>query len=156
VTDMAYLKRAAVLLLHPDPERFVTGAPVKVGFLASESDLRYHDEVTGDVWVEFPFSEAYLASITGGTTSTTTQEITPEVERLLLALEGEMSRADLMSSLDLRDEKHFREHYLQVALVDGLIEMTRPDRPRSRLQKYRFTERGRVFRSRHRDGGRGP
>jgi ATP-dependent DNA helicase RecG len=50
LTDGGYLKRAAALLFHSDPERFVTGASVKIGFFASESDLRYHDEITGDVF----------------------------------------------------------------------------------------------------------
>jgi ATP-dependent DNA helicase RecG len=47
-----YLKRAAVLLFHPDPERFVTGASVKIGYFASESDLRYHDEISGDLFTQ--------------------------------------------------------------------------------------------------------
>jgi len=50
LTDGGYLKRAAALLFHSDPERFVTGASVKIGYFASESDLRYHDEITGDVF----------------------------------------------------------------------------------------------------------
>lgn len=45
-----YLKRAAVLLFHEDPERFVTGAFIKVGFFRSESDLAYHDEVHGGLF----------------------------------------------------------------------------------------------------------
>lgn len=31
--DGNYLKRSALLLFHPDPERFVTGAYVKIGYL---------------------------------------------------------------------------------------------------------------------------
>jgi ATP-dependent DNA helicase RecG len=50
LTEGRYVKRAAVLLFHPDRERFVTGASVKIGYFASESDLRYHDEITGDVF----------------------------------------------------------------------------------------------------------
>lgn len=46
------LKRAAVLLFHPDPERFVTGASVKVGYFASETDLRYQDEIVGDLFTQ--------------------------------------------------------------------------------------------------------
>lgn len=42
-----YLKRAAVLLFHPDPERFVTGAYIKIGFFENNVDLRYQDEVHG-------------------------------------------------------------------------------------------------------------
>ena len=45
-----YLKRAAVLLFHSDPLKFVTGAFVKIGFFRSQSDLVYHDEVNGDLF----------------------------------------------------------------------------------------------------------
>ena len=50
LTEGKYLARAAVLLFHPDPQRFVTGAFVKIGFFRSESDLVYHDEVEGDLF----------------------------------------------------------------------------------------------------------
>ena len=30
--DGDYLKRAAILLFHPDPEKYVTGAYIKIGF----------------------------------------------------------------------------------------------------------------------------
>lgn len=46
----AYLKRAALILFHSDPERFVTGAFVKIGFFRSDSDLAYHDEIHGDLF----------------------------------------------------------------------------------------------------------
>jgi ATP-dependent DNA helicase RecG len=52
LTEGDYLKRAAVLLFHEDPERFVTGAFVKIGFFRSESDLVYHDEVHGDLFTQ--------------------------------------------------------------------------------------------------------
>lgn len=45
-----HLKRAAVLLFHPDPERLVTGAYVKIGFFENNVDLRYQDEVHGDLF----------------------------------------------------------------------------------------------------------
>lgn len=47
-----YLKRAAVLLFHPDPERFFTGASIKIGYFESDADLRYHDEVHGDLFTQ--------------------------------------------------------------------------------------------------------
>jgi ATP-dependent DNA helicase RecG len=46
----AYLKRAAVLLFHPDPEIFVTGAFIKIGFFENNIDLRYQDEIHGDLF----------------------------------------------------------------------------------------------------------
>ncbi|MFW5937249.1 MAG: ATP-binding protein [Desulfosalsimonas sp.] len=45
-----YLKRAAILLFHPEPDRFFSGATVKIGYFAAESDLRYHDEVSGGLF----------------------------------------------------------------------------------------------------------
>ncbi len=45
----------------------------------------------------------------------------------------------------LKDRLHFVREYLSPALKAGLIEMTIPDKPNSRLQKYRLTEAGRAF-----------
>ncbi len=53
-----------------------------------------------------------------------------------------MSRGVLQDALELQDRKSFRERYLKPALAEGLIEMTIPDKPNSRLQKYRLTRRG--------------
>ena len=60
-------------------------------------------------------------------------------------MRAEMSREVLQSALGLRDRKSFRERYLRPALDGGLIEMTLPDKPSSRLQKYRLSEKGRQF-----------
>lgn len=45
-----------------------------------------------------------------------------------------------MALLQLKDDKHFRQLYLIPAIEQGLIEMTIPDKPRSRNQKYRLTK----------------
>jgi len=45
--DIDYLKRAALLLFHPDPEQFFTGAYVKIGFFRTPSDLRFQDVIQG-------------------------------------------------------------------------------------------------------------
>jgi len=47
-----YLKRAAVLLFHPDPLRLVSGAFVKIGYFRTAADLIYHDEVNGDLFAQ--------------------------------------------------------------------------------------------------------
>ena len=52
LTEGDYLKRAAVLLFHPDPERFVTGAFVKIGFFENNANVRYHDEIHGDLFTQ--------------------------------------------------------------------------------------------------------
>jgi hypothetical protein len=49
----------------------------------------------------------------------------------------------LQQSLGLRDDEHFRKAYLLPALSSGLIERTIPEKPQSRLQRYRLTGKGR-------------
>jgi hypothetical protein len=39
--------------------------------------------------------------------------------------------------------KHFRVRHLQAAIATGLIEMAVPNKPHSRLQRYRLTALGR-------------
>lgn len=72
-------------------------------------------------------------------------EVTPEVVSLLLVMDGEMSRREIMRQLGLNDEKHFREQYQQRAVKAGVIELTIPDKPNSPLQKYRLTAQGRAL-----------
>src|SRR2546430_15024233 len=43
---------AAVLLFHPDPEHFIAGAFVKVGYFRTNVDLLYHDEIHGDLFTQ--------------------------------------------------------------------------------------------------------
>lgn len=43
--DGAFLKRATSLLFGKQPERFVPGAWIKIGFFATDDDLRYQDEI---------------------------------------------------------------------------------------------------------------
>ena len=49
LTENGYLKRAALLLFHPDTERFVTGVFIKIGFFRSESDLQFQDDIHGNL-----------------------------------------------------------------------------------------------------------
>jgi len=43
------LKRAAILLFHPNPDKYVTGAYIKIGFFESDDDLKFQDEVKGNL-----------------------------------------------------------------------------------------------------------
>ena len=57
-------------------------------------------------------------------------------------MKGDMTRKEIQQKLGLKDEKHFRTAYQQAAIAAGFIEMTIPDKPNSRLQKYRITPKG--------------
>ena len=45
-----YLKRAAALLFHPDPEKYITGAFIKIGYFKADADLIYQDEIHGNLF----------------------------------------------------------------------------------------------------------
>jgi len=45
-----YLKRAALLLFHPDPEKFVTNSYIKIGYFENDVDLIFQDEIHGNLF----------------------------------------------------------------------------------------------------------
>ena len=44
-----YIKRAAILVFHQNPEKWIPGAYIKVGHFANDADLMYQDEVHGSL-----------------------------------------------------------------------------------------------------------
>ena len=100
--------------------------------------------------VRLPVREQAPNATSGEATPQVTAQVTPQVtaqvidhvEQLVTALTGVMSRAQLQAALKLRDRKHFATVYLQPALKAGLVEMTLPDKPNSRNQRYRRTAQG--------------
>jgi ATP-dependent DNA helicase RecG len=88
----------------------------------------------------------FAPEVTGEVTGVVTGEVTGEVARLLAVINGPMKRQEIQDALGLKHEDHFREAYLIPALHAGLIEMTIPDKPTSRLQKYRLTRTGSTVR----------
>jgi ATP-dependent DNA helicase RecG len=46
------LKRAAVLLFHPNPEKFITGAYIKIGYFESDDNLKFQDESHGNIFTQ--------------------------------------------------------------------------------------------------------
>lgn len=47
--DEKMLKRAAILLFHTKPEQYITGAYIKIGFFESDDDLKFQDEIKGNL-----------------------------------------------------------------------------------------------------------
>lgn len=109
----------------------------------------YKLDPSGGLWTIFTYPESYLQQmnrdsrvVTPEATPEATPEVSSELFSLLQVIHGEMSRQEIMTALSLKDEKHFRESYQQVAIALGLIEMTLPDKPKSPKQKYRITAKG--------------
>ena len=72
-------------------------------------------------------------------------QVSDQVARLLAALQGgARSATELMASLKLSHRPTFRNNYIRPALSAGLVEMTRPESPTARNQRYRLTAHGRA------------
>lgn len=79
-------------------------------------------------------------------------QVTPQVLALLKVMLSEeaqhksrqFKRETLQQLLKLKDKKSFTQRYLKPALNAGLIEMTLPDKPTSRLQQYQLTALGKL------------
>jgi len=82
------------------------------------------------------------AKIKNKSTQSPTQSPTQSSDKLMPLLHclqnGEKSAGELREMLGLKHRQTFRENYLHPALEQGLIERTLPDKPNSRLQKYRL------------------
>ena len=70
-------------------------------------------------------------------------QVSDPVKRLLQLFDKyPLSASELMQRLHLSHRPTFRKNYLHPAAAAGFIEMTIPDKPNSRLQKYRITPKG--------------
>jgi len=79
-------------------------------------------------------------------------QVTTQVGVLLSRIAGEMTRQAIQDALGLADREHFRKTYLAPALEQGVIEMTLPDKPNSRSQRYRLTALGQRWLDAHAGG----
>ena len=84
------------------------------------------------------------SQVTDEVTPPVAPPVTPPVKSLVELLEkhGALSAADIRNKLGLKDRTHVREAYLNPSLKAKLVEYTVPDKPQSRLQKYRLTQAG--------------
>lgn len=98
------------------------------------------------LWTEWQWEEAgqVAGQVTGEVTGEVAGEVTGEVLRLLDVLRGEMTRKEMQVALALSSQGHFRERYLEPALAARYVEMTIPDKPNSRLQRYRLSGAGKA------------
>jgi hypothetical protein len=72
-----------------------------------------------------------------------TDPVTDPVVRLLQVLvDGALAPSEIQRVLGIKHRPTFRANYLHPALAAGWVEMTVPDKPTSRLQRYRLTAAG--------------
>ncbi len=69
-------------------------------------------------------------------------QVNTQVARVLAAIgDGELTAGEIMEALGFSERSTFRKNYLHPALESSLAEMTIPDKPNSRLQRYRRATR---------------
>jgi ATP-dependent DNA helicase RecG len=133
------------------------GRGIEKIFNACKTDGIYDPEYTvhpGDIMIKFAAPEERvirsgkrMITETGQVTGQDTGQVTNEVMRLLMVLNGEMKRSEIQAALGLSGLDNFRKLYLTPALQAGLIEMTIPDKPNSRSQKYKCSKKGKEIRN---------
>ena len=64
--------------------------------------------------------------------------------RLLSAMSGEMTRKEIRDALKLKNRSHVKKQYLDPCQEKGWIELTMPEKPSSRKQRFRITPDGRA------------
>ena len=62
LSEGRYLKRAACLLFSQRPEAYVSGAWIKIGYFVTDDDLRYQDEVHGNLFEQVDKALELLSS----------------------------------------------------------------------------------------------
>jgi hypothetical protein len=83
-----------------------------------------------------------LIGLAGWNTGQVAGQVSPEIHRLVQVVSLAMTRIEIQRALELKSRENFERRYLKPALAKGVLEMTLPDKPNSRLQKYRLTQAG--------------
>ena len=66
-------------------------------------------------------------------------------ERVISFCDVPRSTKELLNKVGRSDRTKFKRFVLRVLMEDGILEWTIPDKPNSRLQKYRLTAKGRTL-----------
>lgn len=89
----------------------------------------------------FPASEV----ATEQPTEQPTGQVSEEVQKMVSTLEVETKLKELMDALELSHRENFKNNYLEPAMKEGFIEMTHPESPNHPNQKYRLTQKGKIY-----------
>lgn len=103
-----------------------------------KSDREADSSAFVELMLEIILDTLKETAVVGNADSDKTNLPSPSIQKLMEALgDEELSAVEIMERLGISHRPTFRKNYLNPALDLGLIEMTIPDKPNSRNQKYR-------------------
>lgn len=83
----------------------------------------------------------YIDAETGQETGQENYLYSSKVKELIMIIgESELSIKEMLGLLNLKGRDNFRKNYLTPAIEAHLVEMTHPENPRHRNQKYRLVK----------------
>jgi ATP-dependent DNA helicase RecG len=71
-----------------------------------------------------------------------TMHVSQQEIDLVSVIQGEQTREELQSALNINNRDYFRVSFIKAVLDNGLINMTIPEKPTSKNQKYYITTKG--------------
>lgn len=87
-----------------------------------------------------------LAEVLGRPAAQVTAQVAAQVTFILGAVAYEpKNREDIQSAAGITHREHFRNFYVDPLIEAGWLERTVPEKPTSRLQKYRLTDKGHAW-----------
>ena len=110
--------------------------------------------IEGDIFriiVRYPDSGSYdeVHAVTGQVAGQVTGQVAGQVEpwiiEVLRACQSPRKSSEIQAITAIRHRETFQRNYLDRLLEEKLLDRTLPDKPNSRLQKYRITEKGKVL-----------
>ncbi|MDY2946152.1 MAG: Fic family protein [Lachnospiraceae bacterium] len=103
-----------------------------------KSDREADSNAFVELMLEIILDTLKETSVVGNAESDEPNMLSPSIRKLMEALGNEeLSAVEIMERLGISHRPTFRKNYLNPALEQRLIEMTIPDKPNSRNQKYR-------------------
>ncbi len=97
-------------------------------------------------FVEFMLQALRDAMREAGDTDQVSDQVTDQVKMLLEAIgNSELSGSELMKALGFSHRPTFRANYLNPAMEGGWLDRTQPGSPRSPTQRYRLSEKARIW-----------
>lgn len=100
------------------------------------------EEITGAAVVRFHVNVLGAGRTTTQVSEQVGEQVSEQVVKLLDFCRVDRSKAELLSHLGLAQVYLNYQRHILPCLQKGWLERTIPDKPNSRLQKYRLTEAG--------------